>query len=158
AKGRSWKNCKCPIWAAGRLGSDYLKESLDTSNWEVAQTKARTMETSVLFPAEEKAEPISIEDAVEKFFDDCRARSLSPATISKYDVLLEKQLKSFAKNKGLRFLSELTVERVREFRQTWPDGPLSGYKKNERLRSFLKWCHDGRYIEENPAERVKPPK
>jgi integrase len=115
------------------------------------------METEALFPTEEKPQ-IAIDATIKKFFADCKARKLSPATISKYDVLLEKQLKGFVKDKGLRFLHELTVERLREFRQTWPDGPLSAYKKNERLRSFFKWCLDSEYVDDNPAERVKPPR
>src|SRR5215470_17411482 len=111
SKGRSWKNCKCPMWVAGRLGADYVKESLDLQNWEVAQAKIREMETATFFPNEQKPK-ITIEDATKKFFADCRARMLSAATISKYDVLLEKQLKTFAKEKGLRFLHELSVERL----------------------------------------------
>src|SRR5947209_5090815 len=41
-------------------------------------------------------------------------RHLAEATISKYDVLLNKQLLPFAEAKGFRFLCELDVESMRE--------------------------------------------
>src|SRR5215510_537172 len=90
---RSYQRCRCPISVEGRLGDEYIRRALDTASWTVAQTKVRSMETSALFPAEEKPEPITVKDAVEKFFADCTARKLSSATISKFDVLLKKQLK-----------------------------------------------------------------
>src|SRR5947199_2684502 len=158
SKGRSWKSCKCPIHCEGVLGKEYIRESLDTRSWDVAQTKVRNRETANFFPVEEKPEPITVKDAVEKFFADCSARKLSSATISKFDVLLKKQLKPFCEARGLRLLEQLTVEVLRDFRQTWSDGPLSAYKKNERLRSFFRWCCDAKYIGENPAGKLKPPK
>jgi hypothetical protein len=97
----SYQKCKCPISVEVRLKNKYIRKSLDKRSWSLAQAKLREMETGAFFPAEEKPQ-VMIADAVERFFTDCRARSLSGATISKYGVLLEKQLKSFAADKGDR--------------------------------------------------------
>jgi len=47
---------------------------------------------------------------------------------------------------------------MREFRATWKDNSLSAYKKGERLRSFFRFCADAKYIDENPVNRMRPPK
>lgn len=55
-----------------------------------------------------------------------RSRNLSEATLRKYR-LLNKQIDDFS---GLRFLhlKDFTVERVRDFRKTWKDGPRAAGK------------------------------
>src|SRR5262249_40691551 len=37
SKGRPHKSCKCPIHCEGTLGREYIRQSLDTRSWEVAQ-------------------------------------------------------------------------------------------------------------------------
>ena len=152
-KGRSYKYCSCPIAVEGTLGSDYIRKSLNTFNWEVAAKLARDMESAALFPTE-KVESPTIENAIEDFLADCRERELAAATIYKYEILT-KQLNAFANDKGLKDLSEMTAERVKQFRLTWKDKRLSAYKKNERLRTFFKFFQ--KYME-NPVPRIGTPK
>jgi integrase/recombinase XerD len=157
-KGRDWRKCSCPIHLEGYLGDQYVRESLAIRSWDVAQARVREREANALFPEEQKPAPIGIKEATEKFFKDAHGRHLAEATISKYDVLLNKQLLPFAEGKGFRFLCELDVESMREFRTTWKDNALSGYKKGERLRSFFHFCVGAKYISENPVNRMRPPK
>jgi hypothetical protein len=89
---------------------------------------------------------------------ECQAGNLSEATISKYRVLLEKQLTPFAEKKALRFVDEFTIELLREFRHSWKDAPLAASKKGERLRAFFRFSHDSGYIKLNPATHLRPPK
>jgi site-specific recombinase XerD len=86
------------------------------------------------------------------------ARQLQPATINKQKQLLEKRLLPWCAHKGFGHLQQLDVDALRQFRTTWPDGPLSAYKNLERLRSFLAFCHQAGWIEKNPARVLKPPK
>jgi integrase/recombinase XerD len=157
SKGRAYKYCPCPIAVEDTLDSEYIRQSLDTRNWETAQTKVRRME------APDKQEPvpsesITVQQAVEQFFEYMRTstRKRVKATLDKYDVLLNKQLIPFARTKGVSSISEFSMEYVRLFRSTWKDGPLSAYKKNERLRTFFK--HFKKLIDENPAEKLETPK
>jgi integrase len=157
SKGRSWKTCKCPIHCEGVLGNDYIRESLDTRNWEVAQTKVRNRETATLIPAKEEQPQITVEDAIQKFLGDARARHLSNATLAKQRVLTE-QLQAFAKLKGFSRIEQFTSDVVREFRSSWKDAPISALKKFERLRSFFRFCQRSGWIAANPVEALQPPK
>ena len=50
------------------------------------------------------------------------------------------------------------VDAVRQFRATWPDGPVAGNKNLERLRSFFRFCADASWMPTNPARAIKPSK
>jgi integrase len=100
----------------------------------------------------------SIAGAVDKFFEDAKARQLQPATVAKQTNLLKSRLQPWCANKGLRLLKQLDVDALREFRATWEDGPLSAYKNLERLRSFFAFCQQAGWISQNPAKALKPPK
>ena len=97
-------------------------------------------------------------DAVDKFFDDDAARQLQPATIAKQKNLPRQAPRAWCADKGFRHLKQLDVDALRQFRTTWPDGPVSAYKNLERLRSFLGFCQQAGWIEKNPARALRPPK
>jgi integrase len=71
---------------------------------------------------------------------------------------LFKQLEAFAKKHGLRFVEELDLARLGQFRSEWKDGPRSSLKKLERLRAFLRFCECREWIKKNPASELKAPK
>ena len=64
----------------------------------------------------------------------------------------------FCKRKGFRYLKELDVRAIIEFRAEWKYAPLTALKKFERLRSFLKFREDAGWLAKNPAKALKPPK
>jgi hypothetical protein len=67
------QNCTCPVWVQGSLGQEYLRRSLDLTSWQAAQDLVRGWETSGEVGVI-NAEIPGIADAVERFFDDIKAR------------------------------------------------------------------------------------
>jgi integrase/recombinase XerD len=67
-------------------------------------------------------------------------------------------MKSFAQSHGFRFLDELDLNALSQFRTTWKDGPRSSTKKLERLRSFLRFAQRRKWVLENHATDLKAPK
>jgi site-specific recombinase XerD len=100
----------------------------------------------------------TMREAAGKFFADAEARHLSLSTISKQKNVLEKRLLPWCEHQGIRLLKNLTVDAVRQFRETWPDAPITASRNLERLRNFLKFCQDAGWLERNPAKSVRPPK
>lgn len=129
-----------------------IRKSLDIRSWEAGQTLVRKWEAEGV-----GAEMVTIPGAIEKFNEDARARKLTDSTLAKYRVLFA-QLEEFAERKGITVVRSLTVPDVREFRATWSDGAISAYKKLERLRAFFRFCVDSKWMDDNPAKAVKPPK
>jgi site-specific recombinase XerD len=75
----------------------------------------------------------------------------------KYRHLL-RHLRDFAKGRGSRYIGEMNLESVRDFRSGWADQNLSALKKLERLRAFFRFCQDSNWVPDNPAKKLKNPK
>ena len=156
SEGREYRRCRCPIWVDGFLAGREIRKSLDTADWQKAQDKVREWEAQDSEP-KNAAEPITIQQAGEKSIADANARKLNESTIYKYSLLF-KQLGNFAQKGGLRYLKEVELTTLDEFRSEWKDGPRSSLKKLERLRAFLRFCERRKWIDNNPATDLKAPK
>jgi len=102
------------------------------------------------------AKPVTIEQAWQDFLADAEARNLQPSTMRKHR-LLSRQMQEFAVQVGVRFLKDFDLAILREFRTRWKDGPLSSAKKLERLRSFFRFAQECKWVESNPASKLKSP-
>jgi hypothetical protein len=138
SEGRKYRRCRCPIWADGSIGPQEIRESLGTRNWEEAEDeklpelKARYSRSAEPTPPQ----PITIVQACSDFLRDATARQLREPTLYKYRLLF-RQTESFAHDHGLRFLRELDLVMLRQFRASWPNHNLSALKKLECVTSFL---------------------
>ncbi len=155
SEGRKYRRCRCPIWADGFIGREEVRKTLDTRDWEKAQGVIREWEAEGSRPAE--PEPITIARAWEEFLADAKARNLRGPTIYKYE-LLSRQMEQFAQECGLRFLRELDLPSLRNFRARWRNHNLGALKKLEYLRAFFRFAHESRWLDENPARNLENPK
>ena len=130
--------------------------TLDTGDWQKAQEYVREWEAKASEP-EAPQEPTTIKAAGDAFVADAEGQKLAESTISKYRLLF-KQLGAFSQKRGLRYLAELDLQTLGEFRSSWNDGPRSSAKKLERLRAFFRFAQDRKWVTENPASKLKAPK
>ncbi len=63
----------------------------------------------------------------------------------------------FCDGENIGNIPQLDIGRVRQFRASWKDSPISALKKLERTRSFFKFCVDSGWMKENPAKPLKSP-
>jgi integrase len=161
---RSVRKCKCPLYAEGRIGpTENVKESLKTRNWEQAARQVMEAEARgwwKVSPDQEKKNAKTITELLEAFLADAaseRGRGLRSSTLSKYHTL-RGRLFAFAKSKGIQYVTDLTPEHIRGFRDTWKMSARSAANELNRVRCVLKFALENEWIEKNPAMMVKPPK
>ena len=106
-----------PIWVRGRLGDDYIRQGLDIRSWEAAQQYVRDWEANGTM--QENAKRVTVADAYEKLIRELRSLNVTQPVIRKFEILPQERLEAFCKQKGIRWLDELNVEAVRDFRSTW---------------------------------------
>jgi integrase len=148
---RTYRKCACPIWFDWRIGNERVRKPMSTSEWQVAQLRAREMEATGLSDA---GTPVTVDEAFKKFIADANARGLRKSTLRKYD-LMHRNLTTFCQQQGLVFLRQLGVDQIWEFRNTWKLNARTAAKSLERLRSFFKFCLESDWIEKNPAKAIK---
>lgn len=156
-EGRAYRRCKCPVWADGFLGDREIRQSLKTRDWQKASDQVHAWESRGRIEEEPRDEAVTVAQACARFLRDARARKLRRPTLYKYRLLL-RRLRDFADARGARFISEMDLEQVRDFRSGWSDQNLSALKKLERLRAFFRFCQDGDWLPDNPAKKLKNPK
>jgi len=155
SQGRRHRHCQCVIWVDGILSGVEIRESLKVRDWQRAQEKIRDWEARDCRTAEPEVKTINC--AWTEFLADLEARKLADSTIRKYK-LLNRQMEDFAKERGFRFLIELDLPAVSQFRAGWKDGPRSSAKKLERLRAFFRFAQKWKWVSDNPAADLKAPK
>jgi integrase/recombinase XerD len=148
---REFVGCKCPIHLDWRVGSQRIRKSMKTRNWQKAVADARRMEIEGF---KEPGTSPAIAEATKQYLADAAARGLREPTLYKFKLLF-RQMEEFGKEKGLVFVSDFTVDRTREFRESWPNKNFAAQKKLESLRAFFRFCQDAGWIDSNPAKKLK---
>jgi integrase len=130
------------------LNGVLIRKSLDVRNWDAAQKIIRSWESDGM------REVITVAQTQERFIADQESRGLSVETIAKSRLLLTELADYF----GSKNLSNITSDDLSRFRETWKVQPSTARKKLERLRSFFKFCVGRKWISDNPASALRPPK
>jgi integrase len=167
ANDKNWRRCRCPKWVWGTHNGHFLRKSAKTRSWEKAEEYRRQLEDSSEHPtssasnppavsavslrAAKKTDRVTVEVAVDAYLQDAKSRELEVSTLSKLETIFRKQLLSWTKSEGYKFLDELDLDALMSFRSTWSDGPLAKRKKQERLIGFFWMCVRRGYIRDNPT-------
>jgi integrase len=117
-----------------------------------------TLPTPTLVP--EDCGQVTVEHAVQAYIQDGRDRGNDEATLQKKEFIFARtavvewrakrkgevrpsktvSLLGFCADKGIRFLSELTLPEIREWRARWTDGTMARRKKQGRVIGFFWFC------------------
>jgi integrase/recombinase XerD len=154
-KGRDYTLCQCPIHAYGWLNGAIYQRSLHTTD---AATANRRMDALLANPDDPgilpAAKALTVSAAVEAYLSDCSARKLARSTLRSYTDVL----RAFAKHAGNRGISQVDATLVRSFRAGRDVTVRTQRKEIEHLRAFCAFCLSNRWIAENPAKKIKPPR
>jgi integrase len=104
--------------------------------------------------AEPEPELPTIERAVKAYIADATDRNNAEATLQKKKLVYEKLLLRFAREKGLRFLSELTLAMLQEWRSTWKVNALVKHKRQSNLIGFLWFCERAGWFHPGHADAM----
>ena len=132
-----------------------VRKSLKTANWQKAQDFLREWEAKESEPKAPQ-EPMTVQVG-EKFVTDAVNPKLAEATIYKYSLLF-RQMAAFSLKRGFRYITELNLQVLDEFRAGWKDGPRSSATKLERLRAFFRFAQKRDWVTKNPASDLKAPR
>ena len=148
--GRTWNRCKCPIWCSGDLEGRPVRQSTRTRDWSRAAKRIQEWERTKGNPAYSP----KLDKAITLYLADCAARNLAPNTIASYKIILSHLVKH---SPGAR-VDDLDLDRLTEFRGTRKIEPSTGVKELTAVRAFCGFCVLRKWLPENYAKMVRPPK
>lgn len=157
AKGRAWRQCKCPVWVEGTLNGERIQQTLKTRDWKKAQDKIHEIEMAGKVMTSK-----TIEDAVEEFISDCRARGLGRSTLKAYRTDLQtptgSSLLAFAEARGVQNVSQIDFEFLTAWRASWKLAPATQAIRLAKVRAAMSFWVAAGYLKRNPASEIKAPK
>ncbi|WP_260705897.1 tyrosine-type recombinase/integrase [Edaphobacter flagellatus] len=145
------------MWVEGTVNNTYIRRSLHTASWERAQGLAQEIESAddPKAPPPVKEAPTTLQQAVDEYLADAKARELADSTLAKLETIFKKQFLSWAKAEGYTLLREIDLRAIQSFRTTWKDGGLAKKKKQERLTGFFWFCIRAGWITTTPTQNLK---
>jgi integrase len=102
-----------------------------------------------------KEDPVTIQQAVDEYLADAKARDLAESTLDKLETIFRKQFLAWAKAEGHTLLRELDLRAIQSLRTTWKDGGLAKKKKQERVTGFFWFCIRAGWITTSPTLNLK---
>lgn len=152
---RTQNDCQCSIYYDWQTPErKRTRARLHTADWATAQKIAREMELSGKTPQESHSKTLA--EALDSFEATLKAKDLRPTTLHQY-ATFNRALTKFADSKGFTLLSQLDVEQITLFRNSWDCSNRTAVKRLERLKKFFKHCVRLKWMTENPAEELENP-
>jgi integrase/recombinase XerC len=152
SKGRDYLKCNCPLWADGYVeGKRVLRKTLDTRDMARARKKAVALESS------DQRIYRSVADAANAFLAHCESEGLKFSSRRRYCNTLTK-LREFCETHSVDSVSEIDISILDKFRAGRGLKPITSSKELQFLRQFCGFCLDRRWMECNPAKRIKSPR
>lgn len=151
---RRYRRCSCPISVEGSLGGEVIRKSLNQTSWEAAENLIREWIKAGKI-GEEGRKAILIPDAVEAFLRDAATR-LKPTTVGLYRQRLSGFV-SWCETKQVRHITDVSIEKLREFRESWKCAAVTAARRIDQLKIFFGFCLDNGWIPMNPAKALKAP-
>jgi integrase/recombinase XerD len=152
---RSEFRCKCPIWVSGTKDGRRIREALKSRDWNQAQSIVRKWDVDGERPKARVR--TTVEEWKDQFLKDAEARNLSNGTLRLYKLLFREVL-AFTQDRGIKFVNDLGLDALTDFRAGWKISPLTASKKLERLRGVFKFAVQRKMVEENHALSLVGPK
>ncbi len=149
AKGREQLKCSCPIWCDGILDGKDFRKSLRTRDWQRALRKLVAIES----PDAPVIKPIG--EALAAFLAHCH--DLTEGTRRKYKNITQ-QLEAFCVAENLESLFEIDIETLDRYRAHRKLSGTTSLKELQTLRQFFGFCLQRKWVKENPARGIAPPR
>jgi integrase/recombinase XerD len=152
----TWKRCDCRKHLRWTFDGKQYRRSAKTRSWAQAEEKKRELEDS--FKAGGRPEVIeetrkTIANAIELFLMERRTAGLNPSVLKKYERELER-FRQFLEARSKFYPADINLETLVQYRGTWEEvypSSLTRQQVQTRLRRFLRFCHNGGWLERVPT-------
>lgn len=151
-EGIGWQRCSCPVWCDGDLGGRRYRRSLKTRSWERALDRIKLLESGKVDAG--LALEVTIGKAAEAFLADAKARGLADSTHRQYTNTLSHLRKAH----GTEPIAEITLDVMTRYRASRKIASTTSRRELEVIRQFFQFAADRKWIEGNPAKRLRMPK
>lgn len=150
------RRCNCPKHFRWTLDGKQYRKRAGTRSWEAAEDEKRKLQDQLAGRTPETSpedSTRSLQAAIDVFLADKRVQGVTAGVLGKYTRELDR-LRVFCESNAVYTVQAITRELLTGFCATWESAYPSSYtraKVRERLRSFLRYCFEAKWLERIPA-------
>jgi integrase/recombinase XerD len=158
-KGEFFKQCTCRKHLRWHHKNKLHRQKTGSRTWAGAERERKKVEAQWEDPeaaANAEAERTTLEQARALFLADKGVLNLTEHVMAKYRRELTRFVEFMAK-RGKHFPAEIGLADLTEYRATWATtypASITRATVQQRLKGFLRFCHDARFIDRVP--RLSP--
>jgi hypothetical protein len=160
---KNFRRCNCPIFGTGTIAGKRQRKSTGQWEWTAAKEVTASWDKDLLAPVTPLPLPAkpnhrtTITEATDAFAARAQNKGIVEPTQRKYKTFI-KQFTAYCDGRGYVYMDQLTISDMDRFYAGLSDGPTSKGKKLGMLRSFTKFSVKRKWLTENIAEDLEPPK
>ncbi len=150
------RRCNCRKHFRWTQNGEQYRRKAGTRSWEAAEEVKRQLQDQLAGRTPE-ARPEDnarmIQEAIDVFLKDKRVQGVTPGVLGKYSRELDR-LREYCERQSVFTVQAITRELLTGFCGTWETAYPSTYtraKVRERLRSFLRYCFEARWLDRVPV-------
>lgn len=148
------RRCQCRKHLRWTANGKQFRQKAGTRSWAEAEEVKRRLEDQLAgrMPTLVDA-PKTIQMAVAMFLTDKKVQGVSPGVIGKYRLELSR-LVAYCAGEGVHTVPGITRDLLTGFCATWDSyypSSCTRSKVRERLRCFLRYCHDCKWLDRVPG-------
>jgi len=150
------RRCNCRKHFRWTQGGKQYRQMAGTRTWEEAEEKKRQLQDQLAGRTPEtkpEDNARTIQGAIDVFLQDKRVQGVTPGVLGKYTRELDR-LRVYCERQKVFVVQAITRELLTGFCATWESAYPSSYtraKVRERLRSFLRYGFEAKWLERIPA-------
>jgi site-specific recombinase XerD len=148
------KRCNCRKHLRWSQNGKQYRQKAGTRSWAEAEEVKRRREDELAgrIPTQPNDGKL-FQDAIDVFLKDKRVQGITPGVIAKYTLQLGR-LREYCERNGVHTVQGITRELLTGFCATWEEqypSSITRAKNREKLRSFLRYCYECKWLERVPA-------
>jgi integrase/recombinase XerD len=150
------RRCNCRKHFRWTQGGVQHRRQAGTRSWEQAEEIKRQLQDQLAGRTPESRPEDSVrtlQEAIRIFLDDKKVQGVTVGVLGKYTRELDR-LRAYCERQGVFTVQAITREMLTGFCATWNEAYPSSYtraKVRERLRSFLRYGFEAKWLERIPA-------
>ena len=159
AKGEFYRQCSCKKHLRWHYGNKLHRQKTGSRTWAGAERERKKVEAQWEDPeanANAEIERTTLEQARALFLADKGVQNLTEHVMAKYRRETQRFVDFMAK-RGKHFPAEISLADLTEYRATWSHiypASITRFTVQQRLKGFLRFCYDARFIDRIP--RLSP--
>lgn len=152
----AFRRCNCRKHLRWSQNGKQYRRSAKARSWSGAEAERRRIEDGFRSGGrtapDEDGRPKTIKDCIASFVASKGSQKLTAPLVARYKRELER-MESFLAMRGVLHPNQVTLDHLYAFRNAWDalyPSTLTQQKAQERLRGFLRYCHNAGHMDRIP--------